>query len=332
MPYKGMKKGLKRTGRAVALALWWGASSAANAGSAFFAPDGKTVTLAPSNGLGSVDVETCAFKPLALPSKLQKEEIGSIARGADGEVLFVAQDAIWVLKGQEPARQICKTSPLQDVRDLVAVTDAQSPIKDWLMISAVGKPQDPKAPESRPLLYGRAPGDKGFGEIFCRRTPTVTSASFGPDGRFFFVCDGDVWEGSVSTGDDGWKGVLNGARIAPLATLSTNIANAGAMWVREVAVAGKWIYAVLSGHHMGAIVRTPLPTPQTTEDPSIIDQYRTMAETLAKAEVITEDFEHFPNFCVCEVNGKPRLFFTNRQDLMLWEGKEVKAIGKLPEP
>ena len=103
------------------------------------------------------------------------------------------------------------------------------------------------------------------------------------------------------------------------------------MWVWEAAVAGKWIYAVLSGHHMGAIVRAPVP--QTKEDPSIADQYRTMADVLAKAEVITEDFEHYPNFCVCEVNGQPRLFFTNRQDLILWTGKgEMKVIGKLPEP
>jgi len=57
-----------------------------------------------------------------------------------------------------------------------------------------------------------------------------------------------------------------------------------------------------------------------------------MAEVLAKVEVITHDFEYGENFCVCEVKGKTRLFFTQRRDIMLMEGQgKVKMIGQLPQ-
>ena len=320
---------------AMVIALWCGSPSIALAADAFFAPDGKTVTLTAFHGLGTVNVETGEFIAIALPKALQEASIPAIARGAEGEILFLAQDAVWVLKGREPVRQVCKTSPLQQVTDLVVVTPNNPSLKDWMLVSAVEKPSEPDRREPGQTLYGRKPGDKEFGKIFCRRTPNVTSGAYAPDGRFFFVCENDIWEGGVSseTDPDSWKGVLTATRVAPLSVLSTDLSNSGAMWAREVAVAGKWIYATLGGHHMGAIVRAPMPAHPVDGLPSVTEQYQLMAEVLAKAEVITEAFEYGDNFCVCEVKGKTRLFFTQRRDLMLWEGQgKVKVIGQLPEP
>ncbi len=325
------------------------------ASDAFFAPDGKTVTLAISSGvsslapdgktvvfvyssrLGFVNVETGAFTPIALPRALQDGAITSIARGAEGETLFLAKGAVWVIKGQEPAREVCRTSPLLKATDLVVVTHDDPSLKDWMMVSAVEKPSEPGARERGLTLYARKPGDKEFRGLFCRRTPNVTSGTYTPDGRFFFVCENDIWEGHVfaepEDDPDAWKGVLTAVRVAPLSVLSTDLANAGAMWVQEVAVAGKWVYATMSGHHMGAIVRAPMPARPIAKVPSVTEQYQLMAGVLAKAEVITQDFEQGSNFCVCEVKGKTRLFFTQRRDLMLWEGKgKPRVIGHLPEP
>jgi len=244
------------------IAFWCAGLSVACAADAFFAPDGKTVTLTTyPRGLGTVKFETGVFTPIALPKALQEAAITSIARGAEGEILFLAQDAVWVLKDQEPVRQVCKTSPLLQATDLAVVTHDSPSLKDWMMVSATEKPSEPGRQEPGLTLYGRKPGDKEFGKIFCRRTPNVTSGAFTPDGRFFFVCENDIWEGEVSSENDpdSWKGVLAGARVAPLSVLSTDAGNARAMWAREVAVAGTWIYATLGGHHMGAIVRAPMP-------------------------------------------------------------------------
>jgi hypothetical protein len=104
------------------------------------------------------------------------------------------------------------------------------------------------------------------------------------------------------------------------------------MWVREIAVTGKWIYAVLHGHHLGEIVRTPTPAHPLGEESSTTEQYQLMSEELSKAENVSEG-EYLSGICACEVKGRSRLFFYERNNLMLWEGKGTeKVIGKLPDP
>ncbi|MDB6119723.1 MAG: hypothetical protein JWO08_3504 [Verrucomicrobiaceae bacterium] len=322
---------------AIAIVGWCACVGVACARDAFFAPDGKTVTLITSSGLGSVNIETGIVTLIALPKVLKAAEIQSIARGAHGEILFLAQGAVWVLEGQGPVRQICKTTPLLQATDLVVVTREDSSVKNWMLVSAWEKASAPGAPEPELTLYGRKPRGQEFGAISCRRTPNVACGTFTQDGRFFFACEGDVWEGYLSAEPDedpnSSMGVLTAARVAPLSVLSTDFSNAGAMSVADVAVAGKWIYVMLHGHHMGAIVRAPMPAHRLDGVPSVSEQYQLMAGVLAKAEVITEDGEYSSNFCVSEVNGKTQLFWTQRRNIMLWEGKgELKVAGKLPEP
>jgi hypothetical protein len=268
---------------------------------------------------------------------LRGAAIPSIARGAEGEILFLAKDAVWVTKGGQ-VHEVCETSPLEEVTDLLVVTHDKPTIKDWIMVSATEKSGNPGPGSAKQTLYRRKPGGKEFGAIFCSRTPSVRSPFFTKEGRLFFECEGDIWEGDVESCEDeagsvSWQGVLDGVRVAPLATLSTDMGNAGAMWVQDVAVAGTWIYGALQGHHMGAIVRTKVPAKPVGAPGklSIMDQYRLMQRSLATVEVVTEHLDNFSKFCVCEVDGKPRVFMTARLDILLLEGNgEPKVIGRLP--
>jgi hypothetical protein len=139
-------------------------------------------------------------------------------------------------------------------------------------------------------------------------------------------------------------GTLVGARIAPLAIMNTDEANGGSMWVQHVAPAGKWIYAQLRGHHMSAILRTPLPAkpmyaPTSNDSPSAKDQLDAMAHSLNKTEVIADDMEYAAGFCAIEIGGTPRVFFCGDATeenkgpaLMLWEGAgKPRVIGHLPQ-
>jgi hypothetical protein len=110
------------------------------------------------------------------------------------------------------------------------------------------------------------------------------------------------------------------------------------MWVDEVTVAGKWIYALMHGHNMGSIVRTPMPAHSilkkgvVDELPTVTKQYRIMAEALSKVEVVVDDAAYSGHFCVCEHAGKPLLFYTSKSTMMLSNGNgEWKDIGHLPD-
>ena len=323
----------------IAIMIFCVAAGKVGAADAYFSPDGKTVTLllpmfvvtsqtsktVTPGALGRVNIETGVFTPIPLPKVFDDAEIDSIAAGAEGEILFLTKEAVWVIKGNEPPREVCKTTRLVNPTDLIVVTNSKSPLKDWLLVSATEEGAKPCKRDSERTLYARKPGEDEFQPIYCRRTPNVSYGAFASDGRIIFECENDVWAGEIS------GGVLNAARVAPLSTLSTNLANAGAMWVRDIATAGPWMYALLHGHHMGAAVRTPLPAP-LSDEPTIAEQYRTMAECLAKAEEIEGSDEYTDHMCAWEQKGKARLFFTDRHNMILWTGHgESKVIGQLPD-
>jgi len=174
----------------------------------------------------------------------------------------------------------------------------------------------------------------------------ATSGVFSADGRLFFASSGDLWEGTIEAQADvgGRLGVLIGARIAPLAFLNTDEANGGGMWLSEVRPGGKWLYCTLRGHHMGALVRTPLPPKALYNKdgggfPTLKASYAAQIQSLSKTEVISEDLEDIYGFCVTETDGKPTVFFYARSGedgkgpaLMLWNGAgKPKVIGHLPK-
>ena len=318
------------------------------AADAFFSPDGKTVTMGLCGlrtGLIRVDVGTGKITKAPLPKDLAEECIESIARGSEGETLFLAKDAVWVWKddAKPTVKRVCSTEPVVGASDLFVVTKEGSPLKDILFVS--GNEKEDGA--GMPGMWGRKPGSKSFVQVFCRRVNGAAAGTPTADGRFFFESGGDVWEGGISLYDeaDGLDriGVLVGARIAPLAALNTDEGNGGGQWVGSMAVAGKWIYSGLRGRHMGSIVRSPVPAkpmyaPDGDDFPSVRNQLDAMLDSLKGAEVIIEDSDRVEGLCAVEVNGKPRLFYVapipddeKGPAMQLWEGEgKPRVIGHLP--
>ena len=318
------------------------------ANEAFFSKDGRTVTMALGDrgyGLMQVDIATGKTTPAPLPAELKDAEINSVAAGSEGEVLFLAKNGVWVWTpgAATPVKHVCATAPVVNPTDLFVATVPGTPLTDCLFISG----NETADATSNGTFYGRKPGGKHpFLSIFCRRVGDATGGVFSNDGRLFFVCNGDVWEGGIQPDDDTGTerlGTLVGARIAPLAIMNTDEANAGSMWVQKVAPAGKWIYAELRGHNMAAIMRVPMPAkplyaPGSQDSPSSKDHLAAMAHSLGKTEIVSEATEHVDGFCATEVGGQPRLFFCGDNEdekgpaLMLWEGTgEPRVIGHLPK-
>lgn len=320
------------------------------ANEAFFSKDGRTVTMGLGSrgrtGLVQVDIATGKITQAPLPAELKEESIESVAAGSEGETLFLAKEGVWVWTpgAATPVKRVCATAPVVGATDLFVATVLGTPLTDCLFVSG----NESADATSMGTFYGRKPGGKHtFLSIFCRRVSSATGGVFSDDGRLFFVSDGDVWEGGIQTDDDTGTerlGTLVGARIAPLAIMNTDEANGGSLWVQHVAPAGKWIYAQLSGRHMSAILRTPLPAkpmyaPTSNDSPSAKDQLDAMAHSLNKTEVIADDMEYAAGFCAIEIGGTPRVFFcgdateeNKGPELMLWEGTgKPRVIGHLPQ-
>ncbi|WP_395753108.1 hypothetical protein [Prosthecobacter sp.] len=291
-----------------------------------------------------MDIATGRITRAPLPPELKDESIESVAAGSEGEALFLAKNGVWVWTpgAATPVKHVCATAPVFNAADLFVATVPGTPLTDCLFVSG----NETADATSRGTFYGRKPGSKQpFLSIFCRRVDDATSGIFSTDGRLFFVSHGDLWEGGIQVDDDTGTerlGTLVGARIAPLAVLNTDEANGGSMWVEHVAPAGKWIYAKLRGHHMAALVRTPMPAkplyaPSSSDSPSTQDHLAAMSHALSKTEIITEDYEHVDAFCATEVGGKPRVFFCGDVEdgkgpaMMLWEGAgKPRVFGHLP--
>ena len=318
------------------------------ANEAFFSKDGSTVTMGlggrAGSGLVQVDIATGKITQAPLPAELKDESIESVAAGSEGEALFLAKNGVWVWTpgAATPVKHVCATAPAVNATDLFVATVPGTPLTDCLFVTG----NEAADATSLGAFYGRKPGAKNaFQSIFCRRVRDASGGVFSADGRLFFLSDGDLWEGGIQVDDDagsGRLGTLVGARIAPLCILNTDEANGGSLWVDHVAPAGKWIYAQLRGHHIAAILRTPMPakplySPTSGDSPTTKDQLDAMSHSLNKTEIIVDGLDHVDGFCACEVGGRPRLFYVGDGDgdkgfgLMLWEGSgQPRVIGYLP--
>ena len=273
-----------------------------------------------------------------MPAELKDKEVTSVARGADGETLFLADQSVWVMKDDGAVKRVAALKPLKNANDLFVVTSPGSPLKDWMFVSGAEKVEGEARGHG---FYVRKPGEAGFSEVFCRRVSEADCGCFTANGRFFFAGNREIWEGgfTAETGTDGWKATLVGARIAPVAIQNTDYANAGSMDVGHLAVAGKWIYAGLRGHHMGCVLRTPVPAKTlyneaSADTPDPKAQLNAMRDALAKTEIIAADTGVITAFCACEVDGHPRLFYRdgNARAFWIWEGTgEPKKVGEEPQ-
>ncbi|MBL9131728.1 MAG: hypothetical protein JNG86_11045, partial [Verrucomicrobiaceae bacterium] len=127
------------------------------AGEAFFSQDGRTVTMGLSRaltGLVEVNIVTGKITHAPLPKELKDVPIESVARGAEGEALFLAKDAVWVWNNEStpPVKRVCATAPVVNAADLFVVTQPGTPLTDCLFVSNGGTGG----------FEGRKPGAKTF--------------------------------------------------------------------------------------------------------------------------------------------------------------------------
>lgn len=319
-------------------------------GEAFFTTDGQSVVMGMcrQNGLVKVDLASGKITHAALPAEIKEECIESVARGGEGEALFIAKGSVWVWMpdGKAPARRVCSTGSALDASNLFVMNQKDGTLKDALMLT--GNSKDTQA-YSIGHFFGRKPGAKtAFREVFCRRVGDATAGVFSDEGRFFFVANGDVWEGDFVIEDDsdeGWLATLVGARVAPLAIATTDGANSGSMTTRVVAPVGKWLYVQLSSRHEATLVRVPMPaaplyTHETQDYPTVQAQLDAMSGSLAKAQILVDGLGDVSGFCASQVDGQPRMFYCTQTEaegkgpaMFLWEGKgEPRIIGYLPLP
>lgn len=316
-------------------------------GEAFFSADGKTVTMAltrGTSGLVRVDLATGATTSAPMPAELREEYIDSVARGAEGEALFLAKEAVWVWTPETDGkvRRVCPTAPVTGATDLFVVTTPGTPLTDVLFVS--GTTTDDAT--GMPVFHGRLPGGEAFSPIFCRRVSGASGGAYTADGRFFFISEGDLWEGGILPEEDPEihrLGVLVGARVAPLGVLNTDEGNSGGLWATTLAPAGPWIYVHLRGRHLSTILRTPVPAktlhaPATEDFPTVRDQLETMRDALAGTEIVADDLGDIRGFCATEVDGVPRVFYCAEGGgegegtaMLLHEGDAApRVIGSLP--
>jgi len=164
----------------------------ATAAHGFFSPDGKTVTMVYGYKLATVDIPSGKFQTIELPEAFRDVPINSVAKGGKGKILFLTEDAVWSLKSGEDPQEVCSTAPLAGPHGLCVVTQADSPLKDWLFVSAVKRDG---VNGDHATLHARKPGGESFGRIVCHRVYNAEAGYFALDGRFFLSSAGDVWEG-----------------------------------------------------------------------------------------------------------------------------------------
>jgi hypothetical protein len=315
-------------------------TSTALAGDSFFSADGKVVVFAPlhENGhLLRMEVASGTITKLPLPPALKTESVSGLARGGQGEALFIAGPAVWVMKDDGTVKKVCDTGTMESPEDLFVAVKPGTPITDWMFLSGVSKEEG-----SEPEFYARKPGQKSFGDIFCRRVQNVRGGCFSDEGRMFFTANGDVWEGLNQTEDEpeGRMGVLVGARIAPLALLTTDEGNGGSAWVGGLSAAGKWIYAGITSRHEGSIVRLPIPAKTLygemgAEDYTLRGHLDAMRTALEKTEVLVAETGRLTSFCACEVNGQGHVFYRTEDEeghgLFVWNGSGApRRVAKEP--
>lgn len=311
----------------IALAALSGASLFA--GSGFFSADGKTVTFAPSGEQGClirVELESGKVERLSLGSDASKQEVLSVCRGADGKALFTTETGVFVFDSKGTRKLASPPAEAKSaMRDLAVAPDTARHVGDWMFVSAIKKEGD----LTRRWFYARKPGQPDFQEVFCRRLRFASDGVFTASGRFFFVGEDDLWEGKFGGGAAEGDHSIDAVRVAPLAFLETDFGNAGAMYVREILVAGDFLYVTLQGHHLHEVVRVPVLDPPSYEV-DLKANYRRQMEMLSKAEVI-EELADEREWCLAAANvkGTEMIALTgpagHANELWLWDYKTRRA-------
>ena len=323
--------------RCLLFAVGLAGCASASAGDAFFSTDGQRVTIAPLLQTGvllSIAIADGSVSPLPLPPELAEAPITALTAGGSGEAIFTTADALWARKADGTARRLSTLPKGFSVASLFVATKQGTPISDWIFAAA----ENDRAGWRGTTFFARRPGTKDFREIFCRRVSPVGAGTFTPEGRCFFAGAGDLWEGDFeaaeATDKDAPLATLNGARLAPLAMMNTDMANSGNLWVDAVEAAGPWLYVSLRGRHMGSIVRVPLPEKSFYDGGEQAQDLRAnldlMRGMLEKTEIIVADTGGATAFAASEVEGRPRVFYRDESARFhVWEGMGApRALGR----
>ncbi|MBL9142061.1 MAG: hypothetical protein JNM99_00145 [Verrucomicrobiaceae bacterium] len=315
-----------------ALTLGLAGIDSLHAGDAFFSADGRTVTYVPTFDTGClkrINLETKVVEKITV--SLPKDEgIVALASGADGEALFTTEKAAWV-HDAKGTRKLCDLGAIENSTSLIVAPSKGEHFADYLFVTGSEK-DDP----NRHLFFYRKPGQKTFKSTFCRRVQTIYTGAFTADGRFFFDGDGDLWEGGFEPEDEQAEmpPVLNGVRIAPLGLFNTDSANGGSLYVNRILPAGKSIFVVLRGHHMGHLLRVAMnPTSAMKEGSGANDtvqgNYAYMAKSLASVQIIDDSFDPITTAAAISINGTERLLYSKgntNQTFYLWDSASGKSV------
>lgn len=259
----------------------------AHAGQSVFSADGKTIYLSPMDSGNSVYVIDAAMHKHQSVQLFKKDEttyVNGITRNPQGEIVFATNKSLWRWNGKDAAQKILDLPKDFTFSDISCVlSKGLTPIGTILLLGT-------KKDEDRNTLYALLPGSKEWGVIFCRRNEPFSAPQTNAAGRMFCASNLDLWECTIiiEPADAGstMLGSMEGCRIAPLAMMNTDSANAGAMIVGEVVAAGEQIFSRLQGRHMGAILQTTAPAKplysnaEGNEHPELTAQYRIMKQSL----------------------------------------------------
>lgn len=294
--------------------------SRAFSGQASFSNEGDKIYLIPVDGFGKlwiIDAVTHQSKSVSLGKSLAQANIDSLAIGTKGEVYVSAVGALWQWsEGDKDAKKITSYEEDYQVSDISCTKGkSETPLGT---IFALGNFKD----DPDQTLSALLPGKKKFGSVFCRRNDPFSAPQTDAIGRMFIASNCDLWECSFMLEDEPDSeraGTLNGCRIAPLAMMNTDIANSGAMVVREIASTGKLIYAITHGRHMGGVIQCAAPEnplyakDSDEENPDLAASFTLMKNSLTSAKIL---YEGSPCNGLCAHQGNKnvsRVFW--RQDL-----------------
>jgi hypothetical protein len=105
--------------------------------------------------------------------------------------------------------------------------------------------------------------------LVLRRVRALVGAVFDRDGHLFFASGGDLWEGEITTpSEPGEMPAVEADRFAPVALLETANTTPNSTGARELAVAGRTVYARMTrmgGSGSGEMISVSWP-PEPNED------------------------------------------------------------------
>jgi hypothetical protein len=236
----------------VAAASSYGAAAA-------FSDDGNHVYLLgsklPKGTVMDVDLTNFTAQKLSLGVSAEVRAIVN----APGALLFVTEKSLYrfPLPSGEPGR-ICD-APTGCLFNDVACNRAQHGI---LLLCRT------KDFRNWPAYYLREQESKPT-SLVLRRVNALVGAVFDRDGHLFFASGGDLWEGDITTPSEPEDvPAVEADRFAPVALLETANTTPNSTGARELAVAGRTVYAHMTrmgGSGWGEVISVRWPPESKTE-------------------------------------------------------------------